>query len=68
MTTIIVGLSVINLLGVKWSKVVNNLATLGKLIPLIIFIIAGVFFIKGGNFHQLFHRNYHPPHSGQQPY
>lgn len=53
MTAIIAGLSLINLLGVKWSKVINNFATIGKLIPLIIFILVGIFFIKGGNFHPI---------------
>lgn len=35
--------SVINLMGVKSSKIVNNIVTLGKLIPLFLFIFAGIF-------------------------
>lgn len=47
---IICGLGVVNILGVKISKLLNNIITLGKLIPLIIFIAVGIFFIKGSNF------------------
>lgn len=53
MTIVIIGLSIINLFGVEWSKTVNNLATVGKIIPLIIFIVVGIFFIKGTNFHPI---------------
>ena len=35
--------SIINLMGVKSSKIVNNIVTLGKLIPLFLFIFAGIF-------------------------
>lgn len=35
--------SVINLMGVKSSKIVNNIVTMGKLIPLFLFIFAGIF-------------------------
>ena len=49
-TVIICGLGIINILGVKISKILNNVITLGKLIPLIIFIIVGIFFIKEKNF------------------
>ncbi|MDX8337256.1 MULTISPECIES: APC family permease [Cetobacterium] len=47
---LIIGLGIINILGVKVSKILNNIITLGKLIPLIIFIAIGIFFIKGDNF------------------
>lgn len=53
MVTVIAGLSIINLLGVEWSKAVNNFATIGKIIPLILFIVIGVFFIKYSNFHPI---------------
>ncbi|PAB57728.1 APC family permease [Anaeromicrobium sediminis] len=36
------GLAGVNLLGVKTSKIVNNAITLGKLIPLIFFIVVGI--------------------------
>jgi len=49
-TCILVGLGILNILGVNISKVLNNVITLGKLIPLVIFVVVGIFFIKGGNF------------------
>ena len=49
-TIIICGLGLVNTFGVKISKLLNNIITLGKLIPLIIFIAVGIFFIKGSNF------------------
>lgn len=51
---ILVGLGIINILGVNISKVLNNIITVGKLLPLIIFIVIGIFFIKGGNFTPIF--------------
>lgn len=47
---IVGGLSVINIIGVDVTKYVNNIATVGKLLPMIIFIAIGIFFVKGGNF------------------
>lgn len=51
---IIGGLGFLNYLGVKISELMNNIVTLGKLIPLIIFVAIGIFFIKGGNFSPMF--------------
>lgn len=48
---IIGGLSIINLIGVNLAKYVNNIATVGKLVPLILFVAVGIFFVKGENFH-----------------
>lgn len=47
---LIVVLSVINIIGIDVAKYVNNVATVGKLVPIIVFIAAGIFFIKGANF------------------
>lgn len=44
------GLGIINILGVKISKLLNNIITVGKLLPLILFVAVGIFAIKGGNF------------------
>lgn len=44
------GLSLINYLGVDLIKYFNNVMTAGKLVPLAVFIIVGIFFIKGANF------------------
>ncbi|MGG5255308.1 APC family permease [Neobacillus sp. SM06] len=49
-TIIIVGLGIVNYLGVSISKLLNNIITIAKLVPLFIFVAIGIFFIKGGNF------------------
>lgn len=43
-------LSIMNILGVRISKILNNVITVGKLLPLILFIFIGIFFIQGSNF------------------
>ncbi|MEI0476478.1 APC family permease [Brachyspira pulli] len=48
--TILVLLGIMNIMGVKISKIMNNIVTTGKLIPLILFVTVGIFFIKGENF------------------
>lgn len=47
---LIVFLTIMNLLGVRVSKILNNVITLAKLLPLIFFVLVGIFFIKGSNF------------------
>lgn len=47
---ILVVLGVINYIGVDLTKYIANIATVGKLIPLVLFIAVGIFFIKGANF------------------
>lgn len=49
MTSIIVILSALNLIGVNETKWLNNIVTIGKLIPLILFVLIGIFYIKGAN-------------------
>lgn len=51
---ILVGLGIVNILGVNISKVLNNIVTISKLVPLVIFIAVGIFFIKPANFVPLF--------------
>ncbi len=53
-TIIIVGLSLLNISGIKMSKVFNNTITTAKLIPLIIFVAVGIWYINGGNFEPFF--------------
>lgn len=43
-------LGLLNYSGVKFSKILNNVITVSKLIPLFFFVILGVFFIKGSEF------------------
>lgn len=48
--TILVVLGIINLFGIEIAKLLNDIVTVGKLIPMVLFIAIGIFFIKGGNF------------------
>ncbi len=41
-------LVIINLLGIRQAAIVSNLFTVGKLVPIIIFIAAGLFFLNKG--------------------
>lgn len=50
--SIIAVLSIVNLIGIDLVKWFNNLSTVGKMIPLVIVIAMGIFFIKGSNFTQ----------------
>ncbi len=43
-------LGLLNYFGVKFSKVLNNLITVSKLVPLFAFVILGTFFIKSVDF------------------
>lgn len=47
---VLIGLGIVNIMGVEASKVLNDIITVGKLVPLIFFIAVGIFFIKGHNF------------------
>jgi len=44
-TTIIGLLAAINIRGIRQSSLVVNLLTIGKLVPLVIFILVGIFFV-----------------------
>ena len=44
------GLTIMNIAGVKISKILNNLMTIYKLVPLCVFIAVGLFFVNGSNF------------------
>jgi amino acid transporter len=43
-------LAIINLLGIRQTTIVSNVFTVGKLVPIIIFIVAGIFFLNRGAF------------------
>jgi len=55
---LLLGLGTLNLLGVKPVKLVNNLVTAGKLLPLAIFILAGAWFLQGARFAPMFPRGF----------
>jgi amino acid transporter len=44
-TAIVVSLTVVNIIGVRDTALVSNVFTVGKLIPIILFIAAGLFFL-----------------------
>jgi len=46
MSTIIVVLTAINIRGIRLSSLVVNVLTLGKLLPLMVFVTAGLFFVE----------------------
>lgn len=56
--TILLGLGLLNALGVKPVKVLNNLVTLGKLLPLLVFVGIGAWFIQGRQFTPLFPKGF----------
>jgi APA family basic amino acid/polyamine antiporter len=45
-TAVVVFLTTINILGVRQAAIVSNFFTIGKLIPMLIFIAAGLFFLN----------------------
>lgn len=49
-TAFIIALGILNILGVNFTKIIMNIATVGKIVPLVIFIAIGVFFMKINNF------------------
>ncbi len=44
------GLGIMNIVGVKISALFNNIVTIAKLIPLILFVVIGIFFLDKANF------------------
>jgi APA family basic amino acid/polyamine antiporter len=46
LTTIIGIIAAINIRGIRQSSFVVNLFTIGKLLPLVVFVLAGVFFVE----------------------
>jgi len=48
-TTLIVAITAINIRGIRQSSLVLNVLTIGKLVPLIVFIVVGVFFIDANS-------------------
>lgn len=47
---VVIGLAAVNLVGVKQSALTTNFFTAGKLIPLLVFVLVGLFFIQPANF------------------
>lgn len=49
-TLVVLIITVVNLLGIRESALMTNVFTVGKLVPLLIFAMVGMFFISPGNF------------------
>ncbi|MBK9155345.1 MAG: amino acid permease [Chloracidobacterium sp.] len=49
-TIVVVGITVVNLLGVRESAMLTNVFTIGKLVPLLLFVAVGLFFVEPANF------------------
>jgi APA family basic amino acid/polyamine antiporter len=47
---VVVALTLLNLLGVRRATVTSTVFTVGKLIPLLLFIAVGLFFVSGTNY------------------
>lgn len=47
---IVIPMTVINLIGVRQSTMLTNIFTVGKIVPLLVFVLIGVFFIEPSNF------------------
>ncbi len=50
LTLIVAAITVVNLIGIRESAVMTNLFTIGKLLPLLLFVAIGMFFIQPANF------------------
>jgi amino acid transporter len=49
-SAVVVVLTIVNFLGVKESVILTNIFTVGKIVPLLIFSLVGIFFIEPQNF------------------
>jgi APA family basic amino acid/polyamine antiporter len=47
---VVIVLAVINLLGIRQAAIVSNVFTVGKLVPIILFIGAGLFFVNSSSY------------------
>jgi amino acid transporter len=56
--TILIGLGLLNYFGVKMAEITNNLVTAGKIVPLILFVLVGVFYIKVSNLEPMFPKGF----------
>ena len=47
---VVAALTAVNVIGVRDAALVSNVSTVGKLLPIILFIAVGLFFVNPGNF------------------
>jgi len=48
--SVVLGLTIINLIGVRQAAITGNLFTIGKLVPMLLFVSLGLFFIQPHNY------------------
>jgi APA family basic amino acid/polyamine antiporter len=58
MASIVIALTVLNLVGVRPSAVVTDAFTIGKLTALLFFVVAGMFFVSRANYSRAFVPSY----------
>jgi APA family basic amino acid/polyamine antiporter len=58
MTAVILSLTIINLIGVRQATSVSNAFTIAKILPLLLLVLVGLFFIKPENFHSAVNPSY----------
>ncbi|NOT46383.1 MAG: amino acid permease, partial [Acidobacteria bacterium] len=49
-TCILSAITAVNFIGIRESTLVTNIFTIGKIVPLLVFILVGIFFIQPTNF------------------
>ncbi len=49
-SVVVIGITVVNLLGVRESAIMTNVFTVGKIVPLLLFAGIGLFFVQPENF------------------
>ncbi len=49
-TLVVLLMTIVNYIGVRESTIMTNIFTIGKIVPLLIFALVGMFFIEPGNF------------------
>ncbi len=49
-TAVVLIITAVNILGIRESAMVTNIFTIGKLVPLFIFVVIGIFFVSPANF------------------
>ena len=49
-TVVVISLTTVNLIGVREAALVSNIFTVGKLVPLLLFVVVGLFFINPQRF------------------
>ena len=48
---VVLSFTIVNFLGIRQSAILTNVFTVGKLVPLLVFALVGMFFIQPQNFH-----------------